>query len=124
VIIFIYVYIVRPIRLLANRIVPVMLINAPTRILAKRQRKEVKILKSIIIQVGIYSTGGIPVMVITICSQISASIRISFQIQCCQRSVKSDSHSSKESHRSFSISVSQPRSEQTDMNSWYRITLE
>jgi len=32
-----------------------------------------------------------------------------------QRSIKSDSHSNKESHRSFSINVSQPRSEQTDI---------
>jgi len=120
VVIFIFVYIVGHIRLLANQIGFVMLIDAPTRILAKRQRKEVKILKSIIIQVGIYSTGGIPVMVITICSQISASIRISFQIQCCQRSIKSDSHSSKESQRSFSISVSQPRSEQLVSN-YFRI---
>ncbi len=34
-----------------------------------------------------------------------------------QRSIKSYSHSSEESHRSFSISVSQPRSQQSDINS-------
>ncbi len=63
-------------RLLANRTGPVMVIDAPTRILVKRQRKELKILKSIRIQIGIYSIGGIPAIVTTIYSQILAAISI------------------------------------------------
>lgn len=53
-----------------------MTVNAPTRISVKRQRKELKILKSIMIQLGIYSIGSVPLMVIAICSQIPTVVRI------------------------------------------------
>jgi hypothetical protein len=54
VIIFIYIYIIRHVHLLTKRIAAMIVIDASTGKLAKKQGKELKILKSIIIQVELH----------------------------------------------------------------------
>jgi len=76
VIIFIYIYIIRHVHLLTKRIATMIVIDASTGKLAKKQGKELKILKSIIIQVGIYLIGVTPTILIMICSQIPTVVSI------------------------------------------------
>jgi hypothetical protein len=73
VIIFIDIYTCH-VRLLTKRIIPIMIMNATPRILVKNHRKE---LKSIVIQVGIYTFGGMPAMFAMICSPLPV-----FQMNC------------------------------------------